>query len=140
MKLAAESRNPYVILGVPFGVTADEARRALPAVLRRVRGGAVDLPYTMEDVTWALHQIELAQSDPHVAVDVYRIPAVPGATEPQETTPQLFDPQPRVPVVPLEPVGDAIQTQWRLAMLEQMALHIEKHSDAFVIPLSQGGI
>jgi hypothetical protein len=72
-----ERRNPYVILGVPYGTSRGEARRAAARRTRelRQREGA---PYSAEDITWALHQVEQVIDDPDSAVEVFRVPAAPG--------------------------------------------------------------
>lgn len=72
-----ERRNPYVILGVPYGATRGEARRAAARRSRELRQRR-DTPYSTEDVTWALHQVEQVIDDPASGVDVFRVPAAPG--------------------------------------------------------------
>lgn len=72
-----DRRNPYVILGVPYGASRGEARRAAARrtrVLRQREGS----PYSTEDVTWALHQVEQVIDDADSAVEVFRVPAAPG--------------------------------------------------------------
>jgi hypothetical protein len=85
-------RNPYLILGVPYGVSRDEARRAAARRSRQLRDrqGA---PYATEDVTWALHQIEQVIDDPESAVEVFRVPAAPGILDAASGT-GLFRPPP----------------------------------------------
>jgi len=89
--MANERRNPYVILGVPFGATAEEARSGFAKASRRIRTeqGAM---YSMEDLTWALHQVEQIIEDPSKALHVYRIPADPHAT--LTARPGVFRPEP----------------------------------------------
>jgi hypothetical protein len=72
-----ERRNPYVILGVPYGASRGEARRAAARRTRELRQ-RVEAPYSTEDVTWALHQVEQVIDDPSSAVAVFRVPAAPG--------------------------------------------------------------
>jgi hypothetical protein len=78
---ADELRNPYVVLGVPFGCSRDDASAAFA---RRARGlrrspeGATLLP----NLTWALNQIDEAIRQPELALDVYRVPANPEALVP----------------------------------------------------------
>jgi hypothetical protein len=75
------NRNPYVILGLSFGATADEAAVAFARKargLRRVPGGAERL----QDLTWALNQLQEKLKDARLAIDVYRIPANPLAFRP----------------------------------------------------------
>ena len=58
-----DRRNPYVILGVPYGASRGEARRAAARRTRELRQRA-EAPYSTEDVTWALHQVEQVIDDP----------------------------------------------------------------------------
>lgn len=90
-----DRRNPYLILGVPYGASRGEARRAAARRARelRQRQGA---PYSSEDVTWALHQVEQVIDDPASAVEVFRVPAAPGILD-APTGQGLFHP----PAVPL---------------------------------------
>jgi len=74
-------RNPYVILGVPFGASRDQATLAFTARARRLRrdpnGGA-----QLTELTWALNQVTDVIRSPELAIDIYRIPADPQAIEP----------------------------------------------------------
>jgi hypothetical protein len=74
--MSDDRRNPYFILGIDYGASRDAARKASGRVLRRVRRDA-DARYGVEDVTWALHQVEQAIEDPASAVHHYRVPADP---------------------------------------------------------------
>lgn len=87
-------RNPYLIIGVDFGARGDEARRAFAHAARRIRrtGGAWDI----EDLNWALHEIEALESNPADLVSLYRVPADKTVFEPAGEG--LFRPPP----VPLE--------------------------------------
>lgn len=70
------TRNPYLLLGVDFGTHRDEARRRFALAARRLRrdpAGAV----TVEDLTWALHEIESLDEHPEHLVHVFRVPADP---------------------------------------------------------------
>jgi len=73
-----DRRNPYVILGIPFGASAAEARSGFARTTRRLRStsGAI---YGQEDLTWALHQVEQVLEHPQMAFAVYRVPADPSA-------------------------------------------------------------
>ncbi len=66
-------RNPYLILGVDFGTSGDDARHAFAHAARRIRrsGGAWDI----EDLNWALHEVEALASNPADGVSLYRVPA-----------------------------------------------------------------
>jgi hypothetical protein len=72
-----DRRNPYLVLGVPYGASRGEARRAAARRTRELRRRQ-DAPYSTEDVTWALHQVEQVIDDPASAVGVFRVPAAPG--------------------------------------------------------------
>jgi hypothetical protein len=87
-------RNPYLILGVDFGAGADAARRAFALAARRIRrqGGQ----WEIEDLNWALHEVEALESNPADLVSVYRVPANPEVFEPAGAG--LFRPPP----IPLE--------------------------------------
>lgn len=71
-------RNPYVVLGVPFGTSRDVATAAFARKARRLRrqSGGAEL---LTDLTWALNQIEEAIDDPQTAIHLYRVPADPEA-------------------------------------------------------------
>lgn len=73
-------RNPYLILGVDFGASREDARRYFAHAARRLRrqGGI----WTREDLTWALHEIESLEANPGDTVSIFRVPADPGAFDP----------------------------------------------------------
>jgi hypothetical protein len=74
--MAEDLRNPYIILGLDFGATKEEARHAFARASRRVKRKS-DSRYTIEDVTWALHQVEQMHNDPNAEVTIFRVPANP---------------------------------------------------------------
>lgn len=76
-----EHRNAYLILGVAFGASPEQARKAFAARIRAIRSLSSP-PYGVEDLTWALHTVEHAQADPSVVVDCYRVPADPDVYPP----------------------------------------------------------
>lgn len=87
-----DRRNPYVILGIPYGASRGEARRAVARRTRelRQRPGA---RYSAEDINWALHQVEQVIDDPEAGVEIFRVPAAPGILDaPSEHG--LFHPAP----------------------------------------------
>jgi hypothetical protein len=90
-----ERRNPYLILGVPYGASRNEARRAASRRTRELRRRQ-DAPYSTEDITWALHQVEQVIDDPASAVEVFRVPAAPGILD-APSGQGLFNP----PAIPL---------------------------------------
>jgi hypothetical protein len=76
-------RNPYGILGLPFGASGDQASRAFARRARGLRHQA-DGTEKLTQLTWALNQIQEAIKDPRTALHIYRIPADPGALESRE--------------------------------------------------------
>jgi hypothetical protein len=87
-----ERRNPYLILGIPFGAPRDEATRAF---LRRTKSlrrlGAAARPLHT-DLTWALKEIEERPEPAGAAMSPYRVPGEPGV----ERGTGVFDPPPEV--------------------------------------------
>ena len=77
--MSTDRRNPYVILGIPFGSSTQAARSGFARMSRRVKSDPSSR-YTLEDLTWALHQIEQIVEDPELAFHIYRLPANPDAT------------------------------------------------------------
>jgi hypothetical protein len=73
-------RNPYLILGIDFGASRQDARRRFAHAARRVRreGGR----WQKEDLTWALHEVESLETNPADSVEIFRVPADPAAFEP----------------------------------------------------------
>jgi hypothetical protein len=93
-----ERRNPYVILGIPFGASRDDATRAFLRRAKSLRrlGAAGRSLHT--DLTAALKEIEERPEHPDAVMSPYRIPADPdvergtgaGVFAPP---PERFDPQ-----------------------------------------------
>lgn len=76
-------RNPYVMLGIPFGSPRDVATRAFARKAKgKRRSRTAEAKADLTDLTWALNQASEAILDPRVALDVYRVPADPIALEP----------------------------------------------------------
>jgi hypothetical protein len=73
-------RNPYLILGIDYATPSDSARRAFAYAARRIKrqGGA----WQVEDLNWALHEIEALEANPGDLVSTYRVPANPDVFEP----------------------------------------------------------
>ncbi|WP_062516833.1 hypothetical protein [Demequina gelatinilytica] len=69
--------SPYLVLGVPYGVSKAEASRAFAQATRRLRRMA-DAPYELEDLNAALHQVEHEIADAEQSIDHYRMPADAG--------------------------------------------------------------
>lgn len=112
--MTTDRRNPYVILGVPFGASEEEARAGFARARRRLRRDP-DAPFTTEDLTWALHQIEQLIANPELAVDVYRIPADSNAvgSEPEG----IFNPAPH----DLERRTEPNEEEWQSVRREALA-------------------
>jgi hypothetical protein len=70
-------RNPYLILGIPFGASREEANIAFARRSRALRRAGGRGGEAMTDLTWALNQIDEAVADPGAALGLYRIPADP---------------------------------------------------------------
>jgi hypothetical protein len=71
-----DRRNPYLVLGVLYGSPASDVRKGFARRSREVSRGDLTA-YTTEDLTWALSQIELSETDPEIDVTLYRVPANP---------------------------------------------------------------
>ncbi len=69
-----ERRNPYIILGVPYGTRKAEAARAFARATRRLKRDP-DAPYGLSDLTWALHQVEQGLETLESADAIFRVPA-----------------------------------------------------------------
>jgi hypothetical protein len=89
-----DRRNPYLILGIPYGASRGEARRAAVARTRELRQRQKAV-YAPDDVNWALHQVEQVLDDPDSAVGVFRVPAAPGVLD-APTREGLFNPKAEV--------------------------------------------
>lgn len=85
-------RSPYLILGIRVGASPDEARRAYAMKARAIKTRATN-PYTIEDLNWALHQMELSD-DLHSSLDHYRVPANPAVFSVGPAESGLFSPRP----------------------------------------------
>jgi len=92
-------RNPYVILGIPFGSSREEANIAFARKARALRQAGAAGRAQMTDLTWALNQCDEGLSHPEAAMEIYRIPADPEAFT--VTGAGVFAPAPE----PLAPVG-----------------------------------
>lgn len=72
--MSDDRRNPYVLLGLPYGASIAEARRAFARRARDARWGDHDV-VDVADLEWALARIELEQVDAAAAFGTYRVPA-----------------------------------------------------------------
>lgn len=92
MKETDEVRNPYLILGLSFGADAEDARSSFARLSRRARAGHGS--YTLDDLTWALQQVEQELGEPWEDVSLYRVPAIPEAYLPLRTIVAVPAPEP----------------------------------------------
>lgn len=76
----SDRRNPYLILGLAYGSSRAEATKALARRSKAARRDP-EFPFSMEDLTWALNQIEAQIDNPESSIDVFRVPADPGVLE-----------------------------------------------------------
>lgn len=129
---SGDRRNPYVILGIPFGASESEARSGFARASRRLRNNPEQV-YSMEDLTWALHQIEQILEKPKLALHVYRVPADPEAFRaPGE--PGLFNPPP----TPLERRTDpATQEDITSLRLESLRRRLRTRIEEMDFPWSR---
>lgn len=74
-------RNPYLILGIPFGSSREHAQMAFAKRARPLKRQGDAGRDMLTELTWALNQIDDAIVDPDKALHVYRIPADQGAFE-----------------------------------------------------------
>jgi hypothetical protein len=75
--LAVAASRPWLVLGLPFGTGTADARLAFTRRARRVRRAAEPTPFTLTDLTWALHEAEHQGDDPWSGLDHYRVPLQP---------------------------------------------------------------
>lgn len=74
-------RNPYLLLGIDYGTPPDLARRHFARAARRVRRAAGG-PVGIEDLNWALHEVQTRAGTAENDVSVYRVPADPAVFNP----------------------------------------------------------
>ncbi|GAA0447123.1 hypothetical protein FHR83_004104 [Actinoplanes campanulatus] len=86
-------RNPYVILGIPFGAGREEANLAFARRARPLRRLGAEGRDRMTELTWALNQIDEAIKEPDTVLWLYRIPHDPAVLAP--SGPGEFAPKPR---------------------------------------------
>jgi len=72
--MTRERLNPYLVLGIPYAAPIKEVHRGFAKRARAIRNEEFD-SYSLEDLTWAKHQIEQAERDPELDLTMYRVPA-----------------------------------------------------------------
>lgn len=70
--------SPYLILGVPFAATSNEAAKGFARAVRRLRK-MEDPPFDLEDLNWAQHEIDHREGVVEHSLDDFRVPADPSA-------------------------------------------------------------
>jgi len=71
-----ERRSPHLILGLEYGVSADDVAQAFARATRRLR--AVEDPtFDQEDLNWSLHQLEQESEGEGRLLEEFRVPADP---------------------------------------------------------------
>jgi len=78
--MADQRTSPYLILGVPFAASSDEAAKGFARAVRRVRR-MDDPPFDLEDLNWAQHEIDHREGVAEHSLDDFRVPADPTAYE-----------------------------------------------------------
>ena len=96
-----------MILGIPFGADRATAERAYSQRSRVARRG--DGPHSVDDVNWAMNQVEAHLDDPTTSAGTYRIPAHLEALR-RPHGPGLFRP-PLLPLARRTPVTTPEQVQ-----------------------------
>ena len=114
-----DRRNPYVMLGVPFGASERDARSGFSRATRRLRQNH-DAEYSQEDLTWALHQIEQLITHPEQAFEIYRIPAMEQALDEAHG---VFNPAPHRTGRTTEPASVA---EWDLMRRRALAVALRR--------------
>jgi hypothetical protein len=92
MSEGTDRRSPYLVLGLDYGAPADQARRAFARKARQMRR-AEGSAFGIEDLTWALHEIEGSSDALASSVEFFRVPANRAAL-PQAREGELFAPAP----------------------------------------------
>jgi hypothetical protein len=100
-----ERRNPYLILGIAFGASREDATKAFLRRTKSLRrlGAAGRALHT--DLTGALKEIEDRPEHPDAVLAPYRIPADPDVE--RGVGPGVFAPPPEPPP-PAGPDGDGL--------------------------------
>lgn len=111
-------RNPYLLLGVDYGAPPEEARRCFARSARRVRRAGATARTTVEDLNWALHEIQSQKGDPRDSVTVFRVPANPDIFAPGGEG--MFAPPP-VPLPRRTTTSDADRDQVLGGLVDDLA-------------------
>jgi hypothetical protein len=107
-------RNPYTILGIPFGSSRAGANAAFARKAKALRRGGPAAMDELTDLTWALHQIDEAIRHPAAAMELYRIPADPAVFR-TSAEGVLRPPPEKLPARSGDHAGDQAELQRRAA-------------------------
>jgi hypothetical protein len=108
-------KNPYVVLGVPFGSDRATCSAAFARRAKKLRRNPTST-ITITDLTWALNQVDEAIRDPDTALHLYRVPADPDLFDVPETEGLL-----RPPPEPLARRTQPLDAAAREALLAEVA-------------------
>lgn len=109
-----ERRNPYIVLGVPFGASHDDATKAFSRLTKPLRRSGDAGRAMLTVLTSALKDIEDQPEHPDAAMAPYRVPADPDVAHGEG----VFAPPPE----PLPP-DDPLQTV-RVAAAHEFLRHL----------------
>lgn len=116
-----DRRNPYLVLGLPYGSSPREATKAFARRSKEVNKSR-SFGYTVEDLTWALNQVEQATQDFEIDVTIYRVPANPslfdGSPDWDGESSGFFNPRP----VPIKRTTGPVDPEEIEALLDEAAL------------------
>lgn len=124
------ARNPYLVLGLPFGAGRNAATSAFARRSREVRAGR--LAYSMDDLTWALHQIENLDDDDSALLTWFRVPADPSAFELSGGSSLVPSPEPLARTTTHDP--QAYEHMRALAARELIGRLLESYRDQVALP------
>lgn len=125
-----DRRNPYIILGIPFGASREEANVAFARKAKALRRKA-SARLALTDLTWALNQVDEAIQHPERELGIYRVPADPNAY----TVPAagVFNPPPER--MPVHPDADAALAGLQAASAHELLVRlVALHRDAAGTP------
>lgn len=132
-KLEKDRRNPYLVLGIPYGASKKEVRRSFAKRARQIKNEEFDA-YRSEDLNWSLQQLEQAEKDPELDIENFRIPANPNLFQ-SETEEGFFNP----PIKPMDRKSPHL-TPWETqaiideAVIDWLTTHLSKRIQEFELP------
>lgn len=88
-------RNPYLVLGIDYGSTLGDAKRAFARAARDLKRGSARKSFERADLSWALNEVEHEITDPEAHIGYLRVPANAGLYE--SIGSGLLNPDPYLP-------------------------------------------